>query len=406
MGLFIKNKVSSKEELDIRDITDNKDETTMGSEADVSDLIDEIIDYFTQVDPIKLTLLERGKLDKETFMAEVNQYIKDKMKIDREKHNLVVKGFESFIWKYDILDELNDDDEISDIKVYDWDHIRVKRLGHRETSHVKFRSPKHFRKFVEHTAIKNKVSISDQNAAQNFTDKYSCDKAILRFNISTGFINSNEKYLLSIRKILKTKYTTQQFIDMGFFTQEQADYLEERIRSGGGFLVCGKGGSGKTNLLNWMIDRIPFDASGLVCQENEELFSEVHPDLAFQHTVTNRGEGKIEYTLQDICRNGLLLDIDYFVIGEIKGAEALHLLNAVYTGAKGWATVHGASATEAMKKLVDYIKYNSDYKQEDALQMLRHLDTVVFMKDFKVAEVAEVVGWDEEKKDLIYKKIF
>ena len=158
--------------------------------------------------------------------------------------------------------------------------------------------------------------------------------------------------------------------------------------------------------MNWLIDRIPEDASGLVCQENEELFSDTHPDLAFQHTVTNRGEGKIEYTLQDICRNGLLMDIDYFVIGEIKGAEALYLLNAVYTGAKGWATVHGASAEEAMKKLVDYIKYNSDYKQEDALQMLKHLDTVIFMKDFKVTEIAEVVGWDEEKKDLIYKKIF
>ena len=94
-----------------------------------------------------------------------------------------------------------------------------------------------------------------------------------------------------------------------------------------------------------------------------------HPDIAFEHTVTNRGEGKIEYTLQDLARNGLLTDIDFFIIGEIKGGEALYLLNAVYTGARGWASVHGASATEAMKKLVDYIKYNSDYSQEDALQM-------------------------------------
>ena len=97
--------------------------------------------------------------------------------------------------------------------------------------------------------------------------------------------------------------------------------------------------------------------------------------------------------------------IDYFIIGEIKGAEALYLLNAVYTGAKGWASVHGASSTEAMKKLVDYIKYNSDYTQEEALEMLVHLDTVIFMDDFSVKEIAEIEGFDAKKGDLIYKRI-
>lgn len=373
---------------------------------DTSELVEQVIDYFTQVDPIRLNLLERGKIKKENFINDVYNYIDNEIKCDEETREIIFNNFESFVWKYDIIDELIEDDEISDIKIYDWDHIRIKRLGKRETSNVKFRDEKHFLKFVEHTAIKNKISTSDQNAAQNFTDKKSSDKAILRFNITTGFINSNDKYLLSIRKILKHKYTTEQLIEFGFFTKEQAEYLENRIRDGEGFLIAGKGGAGKTILLNWLIDRIPSDKSGLVCQENEELFSNVHPDLAFQHTVTNRGEGKIEYTLQDICRNGLLMDIDYFIIGEIKGGEALHLLNAVYTGAKGWATVHGASSTEAMKKLVDYVKYNSDYKQEDALQMLKHLDTVIYMEDFSIKEVSEVIGYDDNKKDLIYNRVY
>ena len=171
-------------------------------------------------------------------------------------------------------------------------------------------------------------------------------------------------------------------------------------------MVAGQGGSGKTHLLNYLIDYIPHDRSGLVIQEIGELFSN-HPDMTFQHTVESRGEGKIEYTLYELAKNGLLTDIDYFIIGEIKGEEALYLLNAVYTGSKGWATIHGASATEAMKKLVDYIKYSgSNYTQEEALKMLVHLDTVVFMKDFKVNAIAEVVGYSDEKKDLIYKRVF
>lgn len=387
------------EERDMFDNGESKDSV----ERDINDIVDEVIDYFTIAEPIRLNMLERGKLKKEIFVDEVKNYIA-KIEHDKDLQELVFKGFSSFVWSYDILDELIADKDISDIKVYDYNHIRVKRLGKREDCNLAFRSERHYIKFVEHVALKNKVSISDQNAAQNFVDKESCTEAILRFNVTTGFINSSGKPVLHIRKIPKTKLTKQELINLGFFDEKTAKYLEKRIEEGEGFLFCGKGASGKTTCMNYLIDLIPSYYSGLVIQENEELFSN-HPDMAFEHTVTNRGEGKIEYTLQDLARNGLLTDIDFFIIGEIKGGEALYLLNAVYTGARGWASVHGASATEAMKKLVDYIKYNSDYTQEEALQMLLHLNTVVFMENFHVKEITEVIGYDEQKGDLIYKKV-
>lgn len=388
----------------ISEIEEAVEEVEETEEVNIAELIDEVLDYFTQVDPIKFNMLERGKLRRDEFEQEVRRYI-DKITNDADVKEKVFDGFASFVWRYDIIDELIDDDEISDIKVYDWDHIRVKRNGKREDSPVKFRNEKHYLKFVEHTAIKNKISISDQNAAQNFVDKTSSNKAILRFNITTGFINSNGKYVLAIRKIPKQKLTTEELIKRKMLTYEQAEYFRQRVVAGDGILVSGKGGSGKTTFINWLLEQIPNDYSGLVIQENEELFSS-HPDMAFEHTVENRGEGKIEYNLGDLARNGLLTDIDYFIIGEIKGGEALYLLNAVYTGAKGIASVHGASSTEAMNKLVDYIKYNSTYSQDEALKMLVHLDTVVFMKDFHVTEVSEVIGYNEEKQTLDYKKVF
>lgn len=396
------NNTESDDVLEERDMFDNG-EDNKAIDRDISDLVDEVIDYFTIAEPIRLNMLERGKLKKEIFVDEVKAYIA-KIVHDPEIQQLVFQGFSSFVWSYDILDELIADNDVSDIKVYNYNHIRIKRLGKREGCNLSFRSERHFLKFVEHVALKNKVSISDQNAAQNFVDKESCPEAILRFNITTGFINSSGKPILHIRKIPKTKLTREKLIELGFFDAKTADYLEKRIEDGEGFLFCGKGASGKTTCMNYLIDLIPEYYSGLVIQENEELFSE-HPDIAFEHTVTNRGEGKIEYTLQDLARNGLLTDIDFFIIGEIKGGEALYLLNAVYTGARGWASVHGASATEAMKKLVDYIKYNSDYTQEEALQMLLHLNTVVFMENFHVKEITEVTGYDEQKGDLIYKKV-
>lgn len=388
--------------MEERDIFDSSDEEPIIT-RDINEIVDEVIDYFTVAEPIKLNMLERGKLKKELFVDDVKAYISNIVP-DPERQEIVFNRFSSFVWSYDILDEIIEDNDISDIKIYDWDHVRIKRLGKRENCDITFRNEKHFLKFIEHVALKNKVSISDQNAAQNFVDKNSCPSAILRFNITTGFINSSGKPVMHIRKIPKNKMTREELIKAGFFDEKTADYLEQRITTGEGMLFCGQGGSGKTTCMNYLIDLIPDDYSGLVIQENEELFSN-HPDMAFEHTVQNRGEGKIEYTLGDLARNGLLTDIDYFVIGEIKGGEALYLLNAVYTGARGWASVHGSSSTEAMKKLVDYIKYNSDYTQEEALQMLLHLNTVVFMDHFHVKEITEVVGYDEKKGDLIYKKI-
>lgn len=372
---------------------------------DINDQVEEIIEYFTQIKPGVLRDLDKGRITRATFESYVSEYIKDKITKDEEKQKVLFKEFDSFIFTYSILDPLIADDTISDIKCYDWDHIRIKRTGVREDSEVKFVNQKAYLRFVNRVAVKNKVNISDQNALQNFVDTKSSPDARLRFNISTGFVNSSEIPILQIRKTPKRKPTREQLIEAGFFTPEVADYLEKRVTEADGILFTGQGGSGKTTGMNYLIDFVPHTMSGLVIQENDEMFSYTHPDMIFQHTVINHGEGKIEYNLGDLARNGLLTDIDLFVIGEIKGSEALYLLNAVYTGAKGWASVHGASSLEAMNKLADYVKYASDYSQAEVLKMLTHLNTVVFMEKYKVKEIAEVVGYDEKKGDLIYKKI-
>ena len=130
-----------------------------------------------------------------------------------------------------------------------------------------------------------------------------------------------------------------------------------------------------------------------------------HPDIMFQHIVTNRGEGKIQYELKDLARNALLLDLDYFIIGEIKGDEAVHFLTAAYTGHQCWASVHGISSTEAIDKLADYAMHASSYSKAELMKMLRTMEVIVFMEDFKVKEISEVVRFDESTKTLVYKRV-
>ena len=172
-----------------------------------------------------------------------------------------------------------------------------------------------------------------------------------------------------------------------------------------GIEFTGKGASGKTTLMNGMLDVIPEYCSGAVIQESDELFSD-HPDMMYQHVIQNRGESKIKYTLKDLATNGLLTDLDYFIIGEIKGGEAAYFMNAAYTGHKCWSSVHGVSSTEAMNKLADYVKYETDYAREDILRMLHYMRFVIFMKDYRIEEISEVVGYSEEIHDLVYRPVY
>lgn len=349
-------------------------------------------------------MVHRGIKSRKDFLNEVESYIRQKH-IPQQEIPFILDQFKKYIWGYHVLEELINDESISDIKVIDESHIRIKRYGKRMSSDVCFKSKSEYRQFVEYVAIKNKTNLSDINAIQNFTDKDSNKKFILRFNITTEFVNSVDTPYLHIRKIAKNKLSMENLISLTMLTEEMADYLREKVTSSHGILFAGKGASGKTTLMNALIDCIPEDRSGLVIQENEELFTHIHPDLMFQHVVISKGEGKIQYTLKDLARNGLLTDLDYFIIGEIKGGEALYFLNASYTGHRCLATIHGNSSTEAMDKLADYVKYESNYTKDEIMKMLSNLSVIVFMEDFHVKEVSEVTDFDVKTGNLTYQRI-
>ena len=323
-----------------------------------------------------------------------------------EDRTLIAEEFHKSISGYRIIDPLLNDDTISDIKIHSYDNIRIKQLGVRKTSDIKFESLEDYLTFVSLIKTKNKVNLGNKNAIQKFVDKKSCDKAILRFNITTEFVNSNEQPCIHIRKTLKTKKTIDKLVEEKMITPEQKEYLCNAVRNKRGILFAGKGASGKTTLMNALLPIIPYDKSGLVIQEAEELFDNDHPDLMFQHIIQNRGEGSIGYELKDFTINGLLVDLDYIIIGEIKGEEAAYLMNASYTGHICWCSVHGVNSKEALDKLADYATYNTSYSKTEIMNMLQYIETVVFLKDYKVAEISEVSGFDHNTGRIEYRQVF
>ena len=361
--------------------------------------------YFTGVKRRYYKKAQQGLVDKREFLNEVDKYLIDNFNDMSERdRDYIIKKMHSAVFEYYVLETLINDDSISDIKVLAPNKIRVKVNGGRYTSNLHFVDLTDYLNFIEGITVRNQIDIKE-NALNPFTDKTSNAKFILRFNIATTHVNSTPWPYLHIRKIRKDKYTMEDLIKYEMLDSDLADYLIGQAKNSKGIIFTGKGASGKTTLMNVLLDYIPYSKSGLIIQESEELFSDYHPDLMFQHVVTNPKYGEV-YTLQDLARNGLLTDLDYFIIGEIKGGEAMYFLNAAATGHQCWCSVHSPSSTDAIDKLADYVMYESKYNKDESLYMLKELQTIVFIKNFKVWEISEIVGWDNQNKQLIYKNIY
>lgn len=369
-------------------------------------ITNDIIAYFT-FGPDHL-LFERSQqanteVTPQVFMEKVTQYI-SKMypKVQGSDRKILKNRIYRAIFQNYILEPLIDSDEISDIMVIAPNNIRVKIGGDRYSADIGFIDGNDYRRFINSLATRN--NLDPRNAINVFSDITSNPNFRMRFNITTPYINSSEYPYLHIRKIAKKKRNLQYLLKAGMLDEKIANYLIDKARNGKGLIFTGKGASGKTTLMNMLLDCIPFNKSGLVIQESEELFSDVHPHLLFEHIVSN-GTGT-HYDLQDLARNGLLTDLDYFVIGEVKGAEAKYFINAADTGHKCWCSVHSPSSTDAVDKLADYVMYETKYSKEEALYMLKDLGTVIFMQNFKVCEISEIAGWDFEKKKLLYRPVY
>lgn len=341
---------------------------------------------------------QMGDLRPEIFANQVLEYLNRYYPglSENDKKVIVNKVIVAVYGNY-VLEDLLNDDRISDIKVLAPDKIRVKVNGKRMTSNLHFIDADDYRRFIEGLAIRNNLDLREP--IHVFTDKYTNPNVIMRFNITTPGINSVPYPYLHIRKIKKDKYSIDDLIKFQMMDRKTADYLINKAKNGKGLVFTGKGASGKTTLMNVLLDEIPKGNSALIIQESEELFTKVHPDFMFQHVTQH-------YTLKELAKNGLLTDLDYFVIGEIKGEEAMYFLNAAATGHRCWCSVHSASSKDAVGKLADYVMYESKYDKAQAMYMLKELDTIVFMDHFKVTEISEIVGWDNEKQDLIYRTVY
>ncbi len=369
-----------------------------------TDLLQELVNDYTTQKQQSLMQMRKGQLSKEAFLAEAAGHIATYYPSSQESRKKLLEDFERYIFGYSRLSELIDDRSISDIRVVSYDNIRIKKKGQRMAADVAFASPREYRQFIDYIATRNQVNISNLNAIQRFTDNESHPDFILRFTVSMPLVNTYSEPYLCIRKVPRHFPQMNELIEQNMMDRDTAELLVSRFRQGS-TLICGGNSSGKTTLLNALKETLPDDVAVLVAQQADELTTRFHPDMMFLHSLPGTGEQQISYDLEHISIAGLTMDVDFFIIGEVKGAEALYLLNAAYTGQLCAATIHAPSADRAPDKLVDYAMYASRYSRDELMRMMDCFQTLIFMEHFRVKEIFECGGWDPGKKSLIYKRI-
>ena len=372
----------------------------VNTEDRLQDLVNE---YTTRKQP-SLMQMKKGVMSREAFVQEASEHIAAYYHTTAQEDERLLKLFQQYIFGYSRLSPLIDDREISDIRVVSFDHVRIKREGKRLDAGISFRSPREYRQFIDYVATRNQVNISNLNAIQRFTDTESHPDFILRFTLSMPLVNTCNEPYLCIRKVPRKFPQMNELIQKNMLDKETAQLLVQRFRNGS-TLICGGNSSGKTTLLNALKETLPDDMAVLVAQQADELTTRFHPDMMFLHSLPGTAESQVSYDLKHISIAGLTMDVDFFIIGEIKGAEALYLLNAAYTGQLCAATIHAPSADRAPDKLVDYAMYESRYSRDELMKMLDCFETLIFMEHYRVKQIFACKGWSDQAKNLIYEKI-
>ena len=342
------------------------------------------------------------------LMNKAKEFLKNNHNCGDAAQAILLDLFQDCVFGYYILTPLIKAADVSDIKIYKWNQITCKASGKRYITDLSFESEEDYNNWFDRIMRIHRLMMNEESSLQHCTDRKGVDDFFLRIDVELKHVVSTETHNIHIRKMPKHKYTWNYLKKAGMLNDEMILYLKDRIVSGYGFLISGRGGSGKSTLLNNMLDLIPFNESVLVSQESDELYSNIHPQIQFEHTMEiKRPNMNIEYSLEDELRLGLLQDIDNFVIGEIKGGALNCFTTAMSTGARFFGTIYSNSATGSVVRLAQCARYVSDYSMETLEEMLTSTPfTLIHLSNFSIDEILEIDSWNAAMQHLNYLKVY
>lgn len=243
------------------------------------------------------------------------------------------------------LEEVMADPTVEEVMVVGHGDVFVERAGAIQPTGISFRDEDHLRNTIERilAPLGRRVDESSPMADARLPDGSRVNVVIPPLSVDGPAV--------SIRRFARERFRPGDLVARGTITEEESALLGRAVAGGDCILISGGTGSGKTTLLNALASFIPSAERIVTIEDAAEL------DLGQEHVVRLEArpenvEGRGEVTIRDLLRNALRMRPDRIVIGEVRGPEALDLLNALNTGHDGvLSTVHANSAPDALDRL-------------------------------------------------------
>src|ERR687897_3525526 len=277
--------------------------------------------------------------------ADIRRHLNDEPGLAREDRERLTAEIVDDILGYGPLERLIADDSISEIMCNGPDDVWIERGGKLYETTVRFTDESHLRRIINKivSQIGRRIDESSPMVDARLPDGSRVNAIIAPLSLSGP--------LLTIRKFARNRFAMDELVEIGTVSQDAADFIRKCVKADLNILVSGGTGSGKTTFLNAMSAAIPDSDRIVTIEDAAELQLNQRHVIRLESRPKNiEGEGEI--TIRDLVRNALRMRPDRIIVGEVRGAEALDMLQAMNTGHEGsLSTVHANSPRDALNRL-------------------------------------------------------
>lgn len=232
--------------------------------------------------------------------------------------------------RYDILSELLEDDTINDIMINGSEGIYIERNGYIETWHEHFESRKKLEDVIQTIVAGHNRIVNESNP---IVDVRLSDGSRVNIVLPPVAIDGP---IVTIRKFPNMDYTMEKLIELGTITYEAAKYIKGIVENKVNIIVSGGTGSGKTTFLNVLSNYIPVDERVITIEDSAELRLQNVRNLVRLETRNANMAGDNEVDMRSLIRTSLRMRPDRIIVGEVRGSEAVDMLQAMNTGHLGF----------------------------------------------------------------------
>jgi len=349
-----------------------------------------------QFDLITLETLPAEKLRQEIAMMIDRLLIDGQVPVSALERRMLVRDIQHEMLGFGPLELLMADPSISDILVNSFDKVYVERRGMLELTEVSFTDDRHLMRIIDKivSLVGRRIDESSPMVDARLPDGSRVNAVIPPIALDGP--------MMSIRRFAHVPLRMENLVqDLRSLTPEMAEVLEGLSRAKVNMLISGGTGAGKTTLLNILSGYIP-ETERLVTIEDAAELQLQQPHVVRLETRPPNIEGKGEVTARALVKNALRMRPDRIIIGEVRGAEAVDMLQAMNTGHEGsLTTVHANTPRDALARMENMIGMaNLNLPHKAARQQIASAITVVVQAlrltdgKRKITSIQEVTGME------------